>query len=58
MGLQSFLFQNFVKNSLFKHGDLKNNVPLKKIIDKIDNLSNNLVNIIKGVKENFDYLGD
>ena len=56
--LATNLFQYFKKNSLFKPGDLKNNTPLKEIIDKIDNLSNNLVNIIKDFKEKFDYLGD
>ena len=55
--LATNLFQYFEKNPLFKPGDLKNNAPLREIIDKIDYLSNNIVNIIKDFKEKFDNLG-
>ena len=45
-----------MKISLFKSGTFKDNLPIKEIVDKMDNLSNNLVNVIKDFKEKFDYL--
>ena len=56
--LATNLLQYFENNSLFKRGDLKNNVHFKGIIDKVDDFSNNLIKIIEDVKENLDFLGD
>ena len=50
--------QYFENNKLFKSEYLKDNIQIKEIIDKINNLSNNPINVIKDFKEKFDYLGD
>ena len=56
--LTTNLLQYFENNKLYKPGYLQENLSIKEIIDKIDNLSNNLVNVIKDFKEKFDYLVD
>ena len=56
--LTTNLLQYFENNKLFKPGYLQENLSIKEIIDKIDNLSNNLINVIKYFKEKFDYLVD
>ena len=56
--LTTNLLQYFENNKLYKPGYLQENLSIKEIIDKIDNLSNNLINVIKDFKEKFDYLVD
>ena len=49
--LTTNLLQYFENNKLYKPGYLQENLSIKEIIDKIDNLSNNLINIIKDFKK-------
>ena len=56
--LATNLLKCFENKSLSKSGTCKDNLRIKEIVDKIDNLSNNLVNLIKDFKEKFDFLGD